>query len=190
MATLQSQTKPRELSKRQVTESEPAETEEEQAQPDLVQEELLKRGEIARQKSATKLLSESPLHVQYDVCVQNLDLCVEKARYTAVAQVTWVKTKLRSIEKRLRELLLRMRIWRMEGFPSQYINPPAGDSTFSRETDVVLRPLFKSFDSLQSRLLRILEGVDRIWDITKILEIPRYLFDPPQLSGRDSIANA
>ena len=138
---MQSQTKPGEFSKKQDAETEPAEGEEVQAQFGPEQEELQKSGGIARNKSATRVVSGSSLHVQYDVCLQNLDLCVEKTRYIGVGQTYRIKAKLSSVKKRLRELLLRMRIWRTEGFPSQYTNPPADTSSFSTETDIVLHPL-------------------------------------------------
>lgn len=175
-------TDPGELSTKQVTESAPIE-EAEKTQLDAEPGESQKKAEIAREKSATKLLAETPLHVQYDTCVHNLELCVEKTRYMADGQTIWVKTKLVTIEKRLRELLLRMRIWRMEGFPSCYTKSSVDTAVLSRETDVILSPLLECFGNLHGHLIRILAGVDKIWDSTKGTKMWRYLSDPPVSEG-------
>jgi hypothetical protein len=127
--------------------------------PDADRKAQLADASAARQERLELLVVESNLTEQSDVCSKNLELCIEEAHYVVRQQPLPVTSFVSPIERQLRELRLRMQIWR-----SDWVVAEGGRSSITKETEPGLYELVSSsMKELNSALLAIHNHINTIW---------------------------
>ena len=108
----------------------------------------------AWQKVLTPLPLQASLDEKCEVCLGNLELCIEKVHYAALRQTLWVSTKLLAVEQRLTEHRLRLLIWMSECLVSQ--------KKLSVVRNRLQNVISQSFEEQNDQINMILRGITKI----------------------------